>query len=475
MDDKIYPLKTLPETAESIRSGKLSPVELVTYYLSRIEALDASLGAFRLVRPDQALLEASAAADQIAAGNYLGTLHGIPFAVKDLFNVRGWPTTAGSPLLEKNIPDQDSHAVKALRKAGMIFTGKTNTVQFAYSGVGINHHHGTPVNPWHEEPHVPGGSSSGSAVAVAAGMMPIALGTDTGGSVRIPAALCGTTGFKPTVGRISRSGIHPLSWTMDSVGVLCRFVEDAALVYEAMKGCDPADETTLMRSAGGAVRTLHMGARGMRIMVPEDVFWEDADPDVTGAVLEAVEIFRALGASVRHGRFPEASEAMALNRNGLIIAAEAYCVNRRWVDEHFDEMDPVIAYRMIKGREIKAADYLADMRAWQELRRRTAETLADAEVVIAPTTPIPALPVGEVDADNESYSKCNVSYLRNTSVGNILGLCGMSLPCGFTSRGLPIGLMLYGPPFGEEAVLRAGAAFQKATDWHMKLPPLFTR
>ncbi|MFO8090115.1 MAG: amidase [Desulfatiglandaceae bacterium] len=471
MDDRIFPLKTLGETAESIRSGKFSPVEIVKYYLSRIEALETSLGAFRLTRPGHALSEASAAEHQIAAGNHLGPLHGMPFAVKDLFDVQGLPTTAGSHLLENNIPPRDSRAVSALRKAGMILTGKTNTVQFAYSGVGINHDQGTPVNPWGSEPCIPGGSSSGSAVAVAAGMTPVALGTDTGGSVRIPAALCGITGLKTTVGRISRSGVYPLSWTMDSVGVLCRFAEDAALVYQAMKGCDPEDETTLLQPADDPSHTLHPGCRAMRMVVPEDVFWDDADPEVTGAVLEAVEIFRALGADIRQCRFPEATEAMALNRNGLIIAAEAYCSNRKLIDEHFDELDPAIAHRMVKGKEITAADYLADMRAWRELRLRTAETLADAEVIIAPTTPVPALPIQEVDSDSETYSKWNLTYLRNTSIGNILGLCGLSIPCGFTSKGLPIGLMLYGHPFGENAVLRAGIAFQQATSWHRKLPP----
>jgi aspartyl-tRNA(Asn)/glutamyl-tRNA(Gln) amidotransferase subunit A len=189
-------------------------------------------------------------------------------------------------------------------------------------------------------------------------------------------------------------------------------------------------------------------------------------------VLEAVEIFRALGADVRQCRFPEATEAMALNRNGLIIAAEAYCSNKKLIDEHFDELDPAVAYRMVKGKEITAADYLADMRAWRELRRRTVVTLADAEVIIAPTTPVPALPIQEVDSDSETYSKWNLTYLRNTSIGNILGLCGLSIPCGFTSKGLPVGLMLYGLPFGEDAVLRAGIAFQQATSWHRKLPSL---
>lgn len=464
-------LRTLARLAGDIRAGRLSPVEIMQHFLSRIESMDPSLGAFRVTRPEQALASAAAAAAQIEAGNSLGPLHGIPFAVKDLFDVRGLPTTAGSRLLEDNIAEDDSRAVGLLRKAGMLFTGKTNTVQFAYGGIGINHDQGTPVNPWHTTPHVPGGSSSGSAVAVASGMTPVALGTDTGGSVRVPAALCGITGFKTTVGRISRRGVYPLSWTMDSVGILCRFVEDAALVYEIMQGFDPEDHTTRARPAQDVAAGLHRGVRSMRMAVPEHVFWDDVDPEVSGAVLEAVEVFKALGADVRPCPFPEASEALELNRNGLIIAAEAYCNNRKWIDEHFDELDPVVANRMIRGKEIRAADYLADMRRWRELRRRAAGSLADVEVLITPTTPVAALPVRQVDADAASYTRFNLSYLRHTAIGNILDLCGLSVPCGFTSGGLPIGMMLYAPPFHEEHILRAGCAFQQATDWHLRLPP----
>ncbi len=465
-------LRTLSRLAEDIKSGETTPVDVTRHFLSRVEALEPILGAFRLTLPEQAKACARAATEQISAGSHLGPLHGIPMAVKDLFDVRGLPTAAGSPLLEKNMAQSDSRVVELLRKAGMLLMGKTNTVQFAYGGVGINHHHGTPKNPWHETPHVPGGSSSGSAVAVAAGMVPMALGTDTGGSVRIPAALCGITGLKTTVGRISRRGVRPLSWTMDSVGIMCRFVEDAALVYEQIQGFDPADESTLARPPEEVISAMKRGIKGMRVAIPEDLFRDDVDPEITDSVLEAVEVLRALGADLRYRPFPEAQEALELNREGLVIAAEAYAVNRELVDEHFEELDPVVAHRIKNGRDIKAADYLTNTFKWRDLRKKAACSLSDVEVVIVPTTPIPAFPIDEVDVDQESYKRFNLSYLRHCTLGNILDLCGLSIPCGFTSRGLPIGAMLYAAPFNEENLLRAGFAFQQATDWHMKQPPM---
>ena len=232
MDRPPLHYQTITDLADGIRKGEITSTQLVQNLLDRIKSLDGQLNAFRLKCPERALEQAAAADRQIRDGKDPGILHGIPYAVKDLFDVKGLPTTAGASLFEKNIAAANAHAVQQLNRAGMILLGKTNTVQFAYSGVGINHDHGTPHNPWNRIHHVPGGSSSGSAVAVAAGMTPMALGTDTGGSVRIPASLCGTAGLKTTIGRVSRAGVYPLSWSLDSVGALTRSVEDAALVYQ---------------------------------------------------------------------------------------------------------------------------------------------------------------------------------------------------------------------------------------------------
>ena len=472
MDRPPLHYQTITDLADGIRKGDINSTELVQYLLDRIESLDGQLNAFRLRCPERALEQAAAADRQIKDGKEPGILHGIPFAVKDLFDVKGLPTTAGTSLLEKNIAAADAHAVRQLKRAGMILLGKTNTVQFAYGGVGINHDHGTPHNPWNRTHHVPGGSSSGSAVAVAAGMTPVALGSDTGGSVRIPASLCGTAGLKSTVGRVSRAGVYPLSWSLDSVGPLTRSVEDAAHVYQCLQGFDANDETTWGLAAQDVLNDLKDGVRGMRLAFAETVFWEDVDPEVETAVRECGRVFEALGARVSSIEFSEAQQARQLNSKGLIIAAEAYTLNKKWLEEHFDRLDPIVAHRMIKGKAVETGEYLQNNLTWSKLRSKAINTLMDVDALIVPTTPIPALPTAEVDADIETYSERNLSYLRNTAIGNVLNMCGLSLPCGFTKQGLPIGLMIYAKPFQENVVLRAGYAFQQATDWHRRRPDL---
>lgn len=468
------PLHYQPITAlaRGIRSGEFSPVELAEHLFSRIESFDRALNAFKLVSRERAFAQARGAEIVLRSGQDLGPLHGIPYAAKDLFDVRGLPTSAGTRLLENNIASKDAHVIRRLAQAGMVLLGKTHTVQFAYSGVGINHDHGTPHNPWHHDHYVAGGSSSGSAVAVAAGMAPAALGSDTGGSVRIPASLCGIVGFKPTVGRVSRAGVYPLSWTLDSVGPLTRSVEDAAIIYQYLQGSDLKDDTTWPHIPQDVLKGLKGGVRGLRLAFPETVFWEDIHPEVEKAVRQSRQVFEGLGAHVESIEFPEAARALQLNPRGLIIAAEAYTLNKKWLEEHFEELDPIVAHRMIKGREISATEYLQNHLDWKGLRMKANETLGDVDVLLVPTTVIPAMPVADVDRDMDVYSEVNVSYLRNTSIGNILNLCGLSVPCGFTREGLPIGLMLYGKSFQEDLVLRAGYAFQQATDWHRRTPDL---
>ena len=472
MDRPPLHYQTITDLADGIRKGDITSTELVQYLLDRIESLDGQLNAFRLRCPERALEQAAAADRQINDGKEPGILHGIPFAVKDLFDVKGLPTTAGTSLLEKNIAVADAHAVRQLKRAGMILLGKTNTVQFAYGGVGINHDHGTPHNPWKQVQHVPGGSSSGSAVAVCAGMVPMALGTDTGGSVRIPASLCGTAGLKTTVGRVSRAGVYPLSWSLDSVGPLTRSVEDAALVYQCLQGVDSNDETTWGLANQNILSDLKDGVRGMRLAFAETVFWEDVDPEIEKAVRECGSVFEALGARVSSIEFSEAQQARQLNSKGLIIAAEAYTLNKKWLEEHFGRLDPIVAHRMIKGKAVETGEYLQNNLTWSKLRSKAINTLVDVDALIVPTTAIPALPTAEVDADIETYSARNLSYLRNTAIGNVLNMCGLSLPCGFTKQGLPIGLMIYAKPFQENVVLRAGYAFQEVTNWHRRRPDL---
>jgi aspartyl-tRNA(Asn)/glutamyl-tRNA(Gln) amidotransferase subunit A len=468
------PLHYLPlsELSRRLRSGDLTPTKITRHFLERIDKLDRRLGAFRKPLPERAMAEAEAAETAMSAGVDLGPLHGLPFAAKDLFNVKGYPTTAGSKVLEDNVAADDSHVTRKLAQAGMILLGKTNTVEFAYGGVGVNHNHGTPHNPWHAKAHAPGGSSSGSGVAVAGGLAPVALGTDTGGSVRIPAALCGTVGLKTTVGRISRAGVYPLSYSLDSVGPLSRTVEDAALVYQYLQGEDPADDTTIGIPRHNVMHTLKDGVKGIRLAFAETVFFDEADPEVAMAVREAGKVFQGLGAHVDSIAFPEAAEAQKLNPRGLVIAAEAYAVNQKWLEERFGDLDPVVGQRMIHGKSIPAPEYFAKTRRWAELRAQAEQSLRHVDALLVPTCMIPPMPVAEIDSGMETYMQHNAQYLRNTAIGNILRLCGLSVPCGFTSKGLPIGLMIYGRGFTEDVVLRIGHAYEQATDWHQRMPDL---
>lgn len=459
--------------SDLLHRGDLSPVELTEHTLDRIAQLDDRLHAFVTVTRERALTEAAKAERELAAGESRGPLHGIPYAVKDLFDVAGEVTGAGTRVLADNVAAADATAVRRLRDAGMVLVGKTHTVQFAFGGAGVNHDTGTPHNPWRDEAYLPGGSSSGSAVAVAAGMVPVALGTDTSGSVRIPASLCGITGLKTTVGRVSRADVYPLSTTLDSVGPLTLTVADAALAYEALLGADPGDPTTAGQVAHDVATTLGAGVSGLRLAFIETMFFDGADPAVVAAVRSAGAALADLGAEVTSVEAPEIDEVMgtdAAPNRGRTVSAEGYAVNRRLLEESFDELDPIVSERMRPGREVLAIDYLEAFDAWRRLQASFAARTAGIDAFLVPTTMLPARPLAEVDATPESYARFNGEYLRNTSIANRLGWCGLSVPCGFTDDGLPIGLMLHAPALHEEIVLRVGHAYQSATDWHRRVP-----
>ena len=471
-------LHSIATLAERIRGGALSPVALTEQLFERITALDGSLHAFVELTGERALAEARAAEIAIAAGQYRGPLHGIPYAAKDLYDVKGHATRAGSHVLADNIAAQDATVVRRLAEAGMILLGKTHSVQFAFGGVGINHDMGTPHNPWNAVPHAPGGSSSGTAVALAAGLIPMGLGTDTGGSVRIPAALCGVAGLKTTVGRISRAGVYPLSSTLDTVGPLARTVEDCALVYAALQGADPTgDETTAGQAPHDVITALKLGVKGLRICFAETVFWEGADDAVVSAVRGAGQVLEQLGAQVGSIPFEEAGQILGTSaererHRALIIAAEACAFNRTVLEDHFDALDPVVASRMVNGRTLSATDYFETIREWRALRRQTQATLRDVDALIVPTCPITAGAIEVIDRSPDSYAEWNAKYLRNTSIGNLLDLCAVSVPCGFDAAGMPIGLTVYAKPFHEDMALRVAHAFEQATEWHQRRPDL---
>lgn len=461
---------TITQIGELFRSRELIPSDLMDFYFDRIARCDEPLKAFVTLTKERALQEAQTADSAFKSGSSLSPLAGIPYAAKDLFDVQGQPTMAGCRLLSHHRARVDCAAVQRLSRAGMVLMGKTHTVQFAFGGVGINHDLGTPLNPWMTSPYVPGGSSSGSAVAVAAGLVPAALGSDTGGSVRIPAALCGIVGLKTTVGRISRSGVYPLSWTLDSVGVMTRSVEDAALLYQTLQGADPADATTVSISPHDVWTPLKKGIKDLRLALAENVFFEDLDPEIEKAVRETARVFQTLGATVESRDLPVVTEAWGERKRAMMIAAEACVINEKLLKDHLTELDPVIADRMMSGWQLPAPDYFLMLQQWKLLQAKIREAMKEIDALLVPTTMIPSKPLAEVDASLGSYAECNGRYLRNTSLGNILNLCAVSLPCGFTRQGLPVGLMIYAKPFQEDLALRLAYAYEQACAWHQSHP-----
>ena len=468
--------KSIHDLATKIEAGTLSPVELTEACFARIDALDPSLRAFVTLTRERAIAEAKAAELTIRAGGYRGPLHGIPYVAKDLYNVTGEATRAGCRLLADNIADADAHVVGRLRDAGMVLLGKTHTVQFAFGGVGINHDEGTPHNPWNRVPFAPGGSSSGTAVAVASGLAPMGLGTDTGGSVRIPASLCGIAGLKTTVGRVSRSGVYPLSGSLDSVGPLARTVADCAAVYQALQGADPSgDPSTASQTPHDVLSSLHRGVSGLRLAFAETAFWDDADDAVVSAVRDAGDVFESLGARVTSVPFAEAGRVAGganERHRALFVAAEACAFNRQLLDEHFDELDPPVANRMINGRTMTGPEYYETQLDWADLRRDALTSFGDIDALIVPTCPITARSIETIDETPDTYTAHNGKYLRNTAIGNMLNLCGVSVPCGFDDAHMPIGMTIYARPFQEEIALRVAQAYEQATDWHNQRPDL---
>ena len=459
--------------AAAMRRRELSPIELCEYALDRIDRLDPGLHAFRLMDADGARRSAYAADQALRRGEDVGPLHGVPYATKDLLDVAGLPTSAGSNALGAMPAPANAEVTHRLARAGLVLVGKTHTVEFAFGSVGINHSQGTPRNPWQREPHVPGGSSSGSAVAVAAGLVPLATGTDTACSVRTPAALCGVVGLKTTVGRVSRAGIHPLSTTLDSVGSIARSVRDAALLFDLMQGSDPHDASTRGITPIDVLTTLDTGVAGLRIGIAEGVLFDAIDAEVEHAVREAAAVFQGLGARVESTEFEPAAAAVA--RPNVISLVEGYAANRTLLETVPEQLDPFILERLRPAIDVRAVDYRAALAALPALRAAAAAWFERHDVLIAPTCALPALPVATVDADFASHMAYADRYRRNCLVGNLLDLCGVSIPCGFTRGGLPIGLMIYGASFREDLVLRVAQAYEAATRWHAQRPTAVTR
>jgi aspartyl-tRNA(Asn)/glutamyl-tRNA(Gln) amidotransferase subunit A len=463
--------KSLSELSRLIASREVSPVEVVQAHLDRIAAADGKLGAYLTVTAEAAIGSAREAEAAVMAGGSLGPLHGVPLALKDLYCTRGVKTTAGSRILADWVPATDATVVSRLADAGAILLGKLNMHEFAYGPEGLNPHYGTPWNPWDATTHrVCGGSSSGSGAAVAAGLAAGTLGSDTGGSIRIPASLCGLTGLKPTYGRVSRAGVLPLSWSLDHVGPMCRSARDCALMLGAIAGYDPRDPTASVLPVPDYAAALTGQVKGLRVGLLRAFFLESAAPEVRAAVEVALRALEDMGAVVSEVALDSAS--MAAGVSSAVLASEAYAYHEPWLRTRRQDYGDDVRQRLLVGAFFSAADYLKGQRMRTLLRDEVDHVLGKLDVLACAATPIAAPVVGQEEvAFGGDRVPVRSSLIRYTRLFNLTGHPAASVPCGFTSEGLPIGLQLIGRPFDEATVLRVADAFQGATDWHARRPP----
>jgi aspartyl-tRNA(Asn)/glutamyl-tRNA(Gln) amidotransferase subunit A len=457
---------TLTATAGQIARREISSLALTRAFLARIGQHDPQINAFITVTPDLALRQAEAADRDLEAGNPAGPLHGLPLAVKDLYDTRGVKTTAGSRILADHVPQVDGAVIQKLQEAGAIILGKLNMHEFAFGVTGVNPHYGTSQNPWGED-RLPGGSSSGSGAALAAGLCLGSLGSDTGGSIRIPASFCGVVGLKPTFGRVSVRGVIPLSWHLDHAGPMARRVEDVALLLGVIAGYDPLDPVSADVPVPDYRSGLANGVDGWRVALAEDDYFTQADGEVLDAVQVAAGAFRELGARVDRVPFPGGRAAR--RANGVMLLGDAATFHADRLKERGGEFGPDILARLKEGAARPVGDYVEARRTQAEIRRQFEVFFESYDLLLTPATPVVAPPT--VGPDALEWAR---QLTRFTAPFNLTGLPALALPCGFTKEGLPVGLQLTGGPWKEAQVLQAAYAYEQATDWHLK-KPLVTR
>jgi aspartyl-tRNA(Asn)/glutamyl-tRNA(Gln) amidotransferase subunit A len=455
---------TLAAAARLVQRREVSPVDLTQACLERIEAVEPRMNAFITVLAETALESARAAESRIASGGYLGPLHGMPVAVKDLFGVVGVITTAGSKMLTDNVASADSGAAERLNAAGAVLLGKLNLHEFAYGATGVNPHFGPARNPW-DTGRITGGSSSGSGAAVAGRECFAALGTDTGGSIRIPASLCGITGLKPTFGRISRRGVLPLSWSLDHVGPMARTAEDCALLLQALAGQDPLDASSADEPVPDYAAQINAGVKGLRIGVPNEFFFDNVDPDVESAVREAIDVLRGQGADISDITLPHIAEVPAALT--AVMLPEALAYHQQRLAQRPEDYGEDIRYRLEMGATFTAIQYVQGQRFREMIVRDWRDNVfSKVDLLATPTT------LGTAVGIETGDLSATFKLIRNTNPLNFLGVPAISVPCGFTSDGLPIGLQLAGRWWDEGGLLCAAHAYQEGTDWHARQPPV---
>ncbi|WP_426241614.1 amidase [Nocardioides sp. LHG3406-4] len=461
---------TLATASEAVASGELSPVELVEACLRRIERIDP-LHAYISVYADESLQVARAAETMIAAGHRLGPLHGIPIALKDNIAVAGRVTTAGSKILADWEPDADAMVTSRLKGAGAVILGKTNMHEFAWGGTSANPHFGAVRNPWNPE-RFPAGSSGGSGVAVAARTCYGALGTDTGGSVRLPSAINGIAGLRPTIGRVSNAGVIPLAWSMDTVGPMARTVADCAIMFNVIAGHDPQDAGSARAPVEDYTADLHRGVEGLRIGVIPDYFFAHLQKPVHDAVREALKVLEEAGAQVVE------VEAKHIHGNIsaqlTIEAAEPSAYHQRWLRERPEDYGDDVRLLLEVGETLLATHYIQAQRYRALLRAEFLDAFKSVDVFLCPTLPFTATAIGEVlvEIDEGAPEDMLSAIMQFTGVPSLTGLPSLNVPCGFDDDGLPIGMQVIGGPFQEATLFRVGAAYQARTDFHDRSPDL---
>jgi aspartyl-tRNA(Asn)/glutamyl-tRNA(Gln) amidotransferase subunit A len=454
---------TISQLAQRFRRREVSPVEITRECLRRIENLNPRLNAFITVMAESALAEAGSAEEEISHGQWRGPLHGIPIALKDLINTAGVRTTSASALHRDRVPTEDAEVVRRLREAGAVIVGKNNLHEFAYGGSSLVSYFGDVHNPW-DVSRIAGGSSGGSAASIPAGMACAAIGTDTAGSIREPAALCGCVGLKPTYGRVSSRGVIPLSTSLDHVGPLAASVEDAAIVLQAIAGHDPGDVTSAEVSVVDYISVLTKGAKELRVGVPRVYFFDDLDPEIASAMEHALMGIATLVADVKEVR-------LEVPTDRTLQAAESYAYHAEDVAKNPEMYQAETLRRIRTGEKVTAVGYMQRRRELDAARRNIRDVFAEVDVLVTPTTPICAPMIAELRADPEALRPAELKLLRNTRPFNVWGLPAISVPCGFTQSGLPIGLQIAAAHWREDVVLRLAHTYEQATAWHKRQCP----
>ncbi len=463
MSDLAY--LTIAEASALLRDKKLSPVEWTQALIARIERHDGRLNAFLRFMPEIALSDARRAEAEISAGNWRGPLHGVPYGLKDIIDYAGLPTTAHSAILKDNIATADAFVTQRLRAAGAVFMGKLSTHEFAIGGPCFDLPWPPARNPWNRD-YFCGGSSSGSGVATAAGFVPFAIGTDTGGSVRNPSTMCGVTGIKPTYGLVSRRGVFPLAFSLDHVGPLTRTVHDNATVLNVLAGHDGLDPGSVARPGIDYTALTRKGLKGVRIGWLKHFYHDDikADPQMAAAIDAAVLKMQELGAQVTEVKTIALSQFQACNR--IIMGSESYAIHQKWLRERPQDYGDITRQRFLYGAMYSASDYINALRMRSKFTADFHALFNDVDVIVTASAHDPACRIDDQEA-------CEFIYSRQARAPfNVTGSPAIAVPAGFSQEGLPLGIQIVGAPYNEATVYRVGAAYEAATAWTAKHPVL---